>query len=85
MKDNFQEIIKKLETFPSICQKIEILWGTQTGRDYLDDLCIDDRCEVKPRQGFPFLALLAIEELLDLHDSLYPQFVKGQTVWNTII
>lgn len=85
MKDNFQELLQKLNKFPSLCQKIEIMWGTQTCRDYLDDLCIDTRCDVKPRQGFPFDALLAIEGLLDLHDALYPQFIKGQTVWNTII
>jgi hypothetical protein len=80
--DSFQEIIKKLDKFPNLQNKIEIMWGTQQCRDYIDDLCIDDRCEARPRQGFPFETLLTIESLLDLHDQLYPQFSNQPCIWN---
>ena len=82
--DSYQEIIQKLEKFPNLQNKIEILWGTQQCRDYIDDLCIDDRCEIRPRQGFPFDVLLAIESLLELHDKLYPQFSKQNCIWNSL-
>lgn len=69
-------------THPKVADKISSFWGTRQCRDYLDDLCIDDRCDAKPRQGFPFAVLMIIEDLLDEHDAAYPQFVMFKKPWD---
>jgi hypothetical protein len=50
------------------------MWGTPDCRNYLYSLTLEDLKRVPPRRGFPFAALGAVVELLELHDTFFPQF-----------
>ncbi len=78
----FAELIAAISQYTNVKNKIEINWGTRFCREYLDDLCLDTRCDVVPRQGFQFESLLAIEDLLDLHDKTFPQFILRKDTWD---
>ena len=77
----FTELIEKINQYTTVKNKIEMTWGTRKCRELLDDLWLDSRCDVVPRQGFNFDALMAIEELLELHDKIFPQFIKSSDTW----
>lgn len=82
-KKTFKDILSVLESnYPKVAEKINATWGTLQCRQYLDDLCIDDRCDVKPRQGFSFEILMLIEDLLDEHDAAFPNFVIAKKPWD---
>jgi hypothetical protein len=82
-KKTFKDILFALESnYPKVAEKINTMWGTLQCRQYLDDLCIDDRCDAKPRQGFPFAMLMMIEDLLDEHDAAYPNFAVPKKPWD---
>lgn len=82
-KKTFKDILSILESnYPKVAEKISASWGTLQCRQYLDDLCIDDRCDAKPRLGFPFAMLMLIEDLLDEHDVAYPNFAIPKKPWD---
>ena len=64
-------LISKLDKFPHIQYRIELLWGSRDCRKYLKSLGVADRPN---RKGFPFEAGMAIHSILELHDSEYPEF-----------
>lgn len=64
-------LISKLDKFPHIQYRIELFWGTKECRPYLKSLTVSDR---PSRVGFPFEVGMAIYELIDLHDSEYPEY-----------
>jgi hypothetical protein len=80
----FVELLDSIGEYTNVKNKIELTWGTREGRAYLDDLCLDTRCEAIPRQGFKFDALLAIEDMLELHDKTFPQFKLSGDLWNNV-
>jgi len=72
-------LIERLEKFPHIQHKLRLYWGYKEGRDLLTSLTVTDRPD---RQGFPFDAVMAIDALIDLHDSYYPKFKPlSGSVW----
>lgn len=73
-----EELINKLAKFPHIQNKMW-MWGNIECRQYLTGLKLTDRPN---RQGFPFEIALAIDDLIELHDLEYPQFVPAETIWD---
>jgi hypothetical protein len=64
-----QEFAKLESLFPRIAARIEYLWGSTDGREYLHSLIVDER---QDRQGFPFETFLCLSRLLDDHDREFP-------------
>lgn len=62
------------QAFPHL-RRIDELWGTQQGRDYIKDLIGDTRGGT--RQGFPDEHASTILQLLREHDDLFPQFEES--------
>jgi len=75
---SFKELAVQFDKFPHIKSKLEWMWGTKECRKYLLSLKISDR----PRNGFPFAILIAIDDLIELHDITYPQWRPIDTVWD---
>ena len=75
-------LIGKLDKFPHIQADLNMFWGKKEGRDYLTSLTVTTRPN---RAGFPFDAVMAIDELIDLHDLEYPNLkpLPG-SVWETV-
>ncbi|MBK1647386.1 hypothetical protein [Rhabdochromatium marinum] len=59
------------QQYPHLKQ-IDELWGTRAGRDFLNELIIDNRDDT--RQGFPLEHAKTIFDLLIEHDKMFPQF-----------
>lgn len=57
--------------FPHL-EKLEKLWGSKDGRDFINALLNDTRGGT--RQGFPAEHAVTILRLLLEHDALFPQF-----------
>lgn len=78
MPKTYRELEKPLKDYPHIISKIETYWGTKFCRKFLQELLLTDT----PRNGFPFQIVLAITDLIELHDELYPQLTPKQNVWD---
>jgi hypothetical protein len=67
--------------FPSIGKKIKLFWGHPEFVALMHELQHDvgDR----PRAGFPAEVLMAIHELSNDHDAIYPQLArKDANLWH---
>jgi hypothetical protein len=73
--------IDQLVDFPHVAARIELMWGTRDCRKYLYSLTVEDFARKPPRRGFPFAALDAVVSLLELHDTIYPQFAPIIKSW----
>jgi len=60
------------EKLPHIQRKIDVMWGTQSCRDYLMTLVSDNRDG--QRKGFSMDLINEIIAVLDKHDVDFPQF-----------
>ena len=79
---SFKVLNEKLNNFSHVQAKIELLWGTNAGRNYLKSLLIADRSD---RQGFPMYVIVVITNLITLHDSLFPEYVPKIDIWEDIV
>jgi hypothetical protein len=63
------------EKYPHIGTKLQLLWGSIEGRQYLLDLLQDKGRDVdfrNARSGFPMKDAKFIMQLIDQHDDLFP-------------
>jgi hypothetical protein len=80
--ENATVLIDRLGRFPHIQKKLNLYWGCKECRDFLGSLTMSDRPN---RQGFPFDAVLAIDALIDLHDTEYLIFKPLlDPAWNDV-
>lgn len=77
------EFLVVKDAFPAVAEKLLALWGTESFRGYADNL-IQERTRVG-RAGFPGNVLLAISELISIHDVQFPAFAPVQdSFWSSI-
>jgi hypothetical protein len=75
-------LIAKLDKFPHIQAELDMFWGKKEGRDFLTSLTVSNRPN---RAGFPFEAVIAIDDLIDLHDLEYPKFKPlPESAWDPV-
>lgn len=77
-----QDLLMIVGAFPHVRSCIESQWGTKEGARYMNSLITMDRND---RAGFPFAIVMAISELLDIHNHKY-EFVKpNTTIWSDFL
>ena len=76
---DYKSLHSKLGSFPHIQRKLDLVWGTEFGRPYLFELLHPERIG---RKGFPFDVLLAVQDLLELHDQTFPHFKPRDATWD---
>lgn len=86
-KFDFRYQISLMSDFPRVKANIESLWGTQRGRDCIVGLVVDDRpgrynSRVK---GFPPEIYTCINNLLAIHDRIFPKFIPPTHPWDVKI
>jgi hypothetical protein len=89
---NYDTLISELGNFPHIQGNLLNLWGTKECRNYLNGLIFNTSGRVSissdgiPRaRGFPLDVIQVITNLLLLHDTQFPEFVKKSRIKNTFI
>jgi hypothetical protein len=75
----FKELVDKLTQFPHIQTKLNWVWGSRECRQFLSSLTTADRLN---RKGFPFEVVMVIDDLIILHDNVYPQFKPKPSLWD---
>jgi hypothetical protein len=79
---NYELLVVK-DAYPAVAQRLEELWGTEDFRTYAENL-IQERTRVA-RTGFPGNVVLAISELISIHDIQFPAFAPVQdSFWSSI-
>jgi len=79
---NYEFLVVK-DAYPSVAEKLQALWGTEAFRDYAESL-IQERTRVA-REGFPGNVLLAISELISIHDIQFPGFAPiPDSFWSSV-
>ena len=76
-----QDNVALLKDYPHIQQRIRLLWGTNSCRDYLNGLTMTT--EVK--QGFPLHIASVIFELVADHDDIYPGYIPSGSIWDATL
>jgi hypothetical protein len=77
------EFLVVKDAYPAVAEKLLALWGTEAFRTYAEGL-IQERTRVG-RAGFPGNVLLAISELISIHDVQFPAFVPAtDSFWTSI-
>lgn len=77
------EFLVVKDAYPAVAEKLQTLWGTESFRAYAEDL-IHERIRVG-RIGFPANVLLAISELISIHDIQFPAFAPApDSFWSSI-
>ena len=77
------EFLVVKDAYPSVADKLQTLWGTEAFRGYAEDL-VQERVRVA-RTGFPGNVLLAISELISIHDIQFPAFAPvPDSFWSSI-
>jgi hypothetical protein len=69
--------------FPKIANKIRVFWGNPEFVSLMYELQ-QDRSD-RPRAGFPFDVLMALQNLEELHDHEFPHLKREiQSFWQTL-
>ncbi len=77
------EFLVVKDAYPAVAEKLLALWGTEAFRGYAENL-IQERTRIA-RTGFPGNVLLAISELISIHDIQFPAFAPVQdSFWSSI-
>ncbi len=70
--------------FPSIANKIRVFWGNPEFVSLMFELQQDGSSE-RPRAGFPFEVLMALQSLEQLHDIEFPHLKREiQSFWQML-
>ena len=70
--------------FPIIANKIRVFWGNPEFVSLMFELQQDSSSD-RPRVGFPFEVLMALQSLEHLHDSEFPHLKREiQSFWQTL-
>lgn len=89
-----KSLIDTLSAYPHIQHKLETLWGTKDGRDFINGLIFNTSGRITSsvdgipkNQGFPLSVIQTITDILVLHDTQFPEFGKkkqfrGTFVWD---
>jgi hypothetical protein len=78
---DYHLLLDKIKLFPHVAQRVDLYWGTDRCRQYLQDLLLADR---EGRQGFPFNVVLVVQDLIELHDQQFPKFAPRSSVWTDV-
>lgn len=69
--------------FPNIANKIRVFWGNPEFVSLMFELQQDS--SDRPRAGFPFDVLMALQSLEQLHDVEFPHLKREiQSFWQTL-
>lgn len=69
--------------FPNIANKIRVFWGNPEFISLMFELQQDS--SDRPRAGFPFEVLMALQSLEQLHDFEFPNLKREiQSFWQTL-
>ena len=68
-----QDLLILHAEFPRIGAAVELFWGHSELPEYITNLISDGRSN---RQGFPDHIMKILLTLQELHDTIYPQYVK---------
>jgi hypothetical protein len=70
--------------FPNIANKIRVFWGNPEFVSLMLDLQQDSSSD-RPRAGFPFEVLTALQSLEQLHDIEFPKLKREiPSFWQTL-
>ena len=79
---NYEFLVVK-DAYPFVAERLQELWGTEDFRSYAENL-IQERTRVA-RTGFPANVVLAISELISIHDIQFPAFAPiPDSFWSSI-
>ncbi len=79
---NYEFLVVK-DAYPAVADRLQELWGTEAFRSYAENL-IQERTRVT-RTGFPGNVLLAISELISIHDIQFPALAPvPDSFWSSI-
>ena len=83
-KDNVKYQISLLNKFPKTRSKIESLWGTFKGREYINGLVVGsiNHDDHNLFLHFPSDIYLTLNNILELHDKVYPAFKPISLIWD---
>jgi hypothetical protein len=77
------EFLVVKDAYPLVAEKLQTLWGTAEFRVYAEDL-VHERTRMT-RAGFPGNVMLAISELISIHDIQFPAFAPvPDSYWASI-
>jgi hypothetical protein len=76
-----QDLLLIVGAFPHVRSCIESQWGTREAAHYMNSLITMDRND---RSGFPFAVVMAISELLDIHNNKF-NFNPTTTIWSDFL
>ena len=79
LQENFSVV---LGAYPGIAEKLKLFWGHQEFTDLLDDLLNNTRDH--QRAGFPAEVSVALWELQELHDKVFPKFAEKKGIGWTL-
>lgn len=86
-KMTFKYQIELLSDFPRVQANISSLWGTARGRECICGLLIDDRPgrDNSKVKGFPPEVYVTINNLLLIHDKIFPKLIPPTSPWDVKI
>ena len=74
-------LLKIHAAFPRVGKALELYWGEKEFQPYINKLLADNR---DSRKGFPFEVMLAIMDLQQLHDIIFPELqIEDPDEWTS--